>query len=480
MTTAKLEVLELFAGIGGIGRGLEQTGGFKVIGSVEIDEFCNQVRRRHHPDEPQWGDIREFPPPGYDGRPDVICGGSPCQDLSCAGKRAGLAGERSGLFHEMLRIVGELQPRWVIWENVRGAFSSNGGRDFLAVLYAFHDAGYDAEWCCLRASDFGYPHGRARVFLVAHRRGAQHAGARRRADIREEQGGECLSGAGCSELADRADELRWAQQREMERSESTRKGSSPKWTVCIGNRGAGNDGLEPGGSELADGRAAGRWQSERGGLPEEKETKARGGDRLTKYRGKQLAAGPRALRQRPAPGEQGQPAQQGEGLGDAKTVRDMGREIQTGNHKKTLCGRPSNMSQPASARYIPHAPPGPGLTHSRVNHIIKLYHEKPEEAKAIFEAEREQTDRWAEILERWPWLAPAIPATAPLEDFRRVADGLSARLGGHRQAWQIFARMYRLANAERAKALRAYGNAVVPACARYIGERILASERTSA
>ena len=346
MTAEPLKVLELFAGIGGIGRGLEQTGGFKVIGSVEIDEFCNQVRRRWWPDVPQWGDIREFPPPGYDGRPDVICGGSPCQDLSCAGKRAGLAGERSGLFHEMLRIVGELQPRWVIWENVRAAFSSNGGRDFLTILHAFHDAGYDAEWCCLRASDFGYPHGRARVFLVAHRRGAQQERA-------------------------------------------------------AGKRSASWEGAGRRGAELADKSVKGLEGATR--------ARIQGRGNRPSSGGSELADGPRALRQRPAPGEQGQPAQQGEG--------------------------------------IPHAPPGPN-----------------------------ETERWAEILERWPWLAPAIPSTPPLEDFRRLADGLSARLGGHRQAWRIFARMYRLANAERAQALKALGNAVVGACARWIGERILKAD----
>ena len=116
----KLTVGSLFAGIGGAELGLEQTGGFKTIWSVEIDEFCNEVRRRHWPDVPQYGDIREFPPAGIE-RPDVIFGGSPCQDLSCAGKQAGLAGERSGLFLEMVRVVWELRPPGVGWETVRGA-----------------------------------------------------------------------------------------------------------------------------------------------------------------------------------------------------------------------------------------------------------------------------------------------------------------------------------------------------------------------
>lgn len=163
-----LTVGSLFAGIGGLELGLEQTGGFKTIWSVEINEFANEIRKRHWPDVPQFRDVREFPPREGIERPDVICGGSPCQDLSCAGTRIGIGGERSGLFLEMVRIVRELQPRYVVWENVRGAFSSNGGKDFRTVLGHFSDLGYDAEWTMLRASDFGASHCRARVFLLAY------------------------------------------------------------------------------------------------------------------------------------------------------------------------------------------------------------------------------------------------------------------------------------------------------------------------
>ena len=228
-----LTVGELFAGIGGGGLGLEQTGGFKTIWSVEIEAFCNEIRKRHWPDVPQFRDIRATR--GLDSAHsfgcsrrfghvqrsnprapwiemrhelepvDVIVGGSPCQDLSCAGKRVGLGGKRSGLFLEMVRIVRELSPRYVVWENVRGAFSSRGGADFRAVLGYFSDLGYDAEWTMLRASDFGYPHGRARVFLVAYRPGARCEGEGEGAGVREERGGECVSGEGRGAVANAGD-----------------------------------------------------------------------------------------------------------------------------------------------------------------------------------------------------------------------------------------------------------------------------------
>jgi hypothetical protein len=164
--------------------------------------------------------------------------------------------------------------------------------------------------------------------------------------------------------------------------------------------------------------------------------------------------------------------QAGEQLGDAYPTRCDGGQ-QTG---RLACLSIEKSSTESAIDGIPHAPPGPGLTHARVKDIIKLFAEEPEKAKAVFEAERSQTERWAEIIEVWPWLAPAIPKEAPLEDFRRLADGLSARLGGHRQAWRVFARMYRLANAERAKALKAYGNAIVSDCAQHIGKKILDHE----
>jgi len=174
-TARKLTVGSLFSGIGGLELGLEQTGGFETIWQCEIDPYARAVLKRHWPEVPCHDDITTLDPERFE-RPDVICGGSPCQDLSTAGKRAGLGGQRSGLFYEYMRVVGAFRPRWILWENVAGALSSNGGADFFAVLGEFRCLGYDAEWCCLHASDFGYPHRRRRVFLVAYPRGERPQG----------------------------------------------------------------------------------------------------------------------------------------------------------------------------------------------------------------------------------------------------------------------------------------------------------------
>lgn len=98
---------------------------------------------------------------------DVICGGFPCQDVSVAGKRVGLEGERSGLWEEMRRIIREVRPRLVIVENVRGLLSLGIGR----VLGDLAELGYDAEWTVLSAASQGAPHRRDRVFIVAYPNG---------------------------------------------------------------------------------------------------------------------------------------------------------------------------------------------------------------------------------------------------------------------------------------------------------------------
>lgn len=120
----------LFAGIGGFDLGLERAG-FEVRWQVEIDPFCRKVLDKRWPGVTKYGDIREV-----DGLEsvDLICGGFPCQDLSVAGKRAGLAGERSGLFYELLRIADSQPTAWVLAENVPGLLSSQKGADFATVL----------------------------------------------------------------------------------------------------------------------------------------------------------------------------------------------------------------------------------------------------------------------------------------------------------------------------------------------------------
>jgi DNA (cytosine-5)-methyltransferase 1 len=118
-------------------------------------------------DAPVWSDAATFDGKPWRGRVAGVVGGTPCQDLSLAGKRAGLHGERSGLFFEFVRIIRECQPEWVVWENVGGATSA-----LPAVFAAFEAEGYRGAWARVRASDVGAPHERARVFLLAHRDGS--------------------------------------------------------------------------------------------------------------------------------------------------------------------------------------------------------------------------------------------------------------------------------------------------------------------
>lgn len=161
----------LFAGIGGFDLGFEREG-FTTSWAVEIDQKAQAVLRRHFPSTALHDDVCQFGAHNL-GPVDVVTFGSPCQDLSVAGKRAGLAGERSGLFHESARIIRELReaygrPDFAIWENVPGAFSSNAGRDFAAVIQAMVDIGArDVAWRVLDSRFAGVAQRRRRVFLVA-------------------------------------------------------------------------------------------------------------------------------------------------------------------------------------------------------------------------------------------------------------------------------------------------------------------------
>jgi DNA (cytosine-5)-methyltransferase 1 len=161
----------LFAGIGGFDLGFEREG-FTTSWAVEIDQKAQAVLRRHFPSAALHDDVCQVGAHNL-GPVDVVTFGSPCQDLSVAGKRAGLAGERSGLFHESARIIRELRsaygkPDFAIWENVPGAFSSNAGRDFAAVIQAMVDIGArDVAWRVLDSRFAGVAQRRRRVFLVA-------------------------------------------------------------------------------------------------------------------------------------------------------------------------------------------------------------------------------------------------------------------------------------------------------------------------
>ena len=185
--TAPLTYAELFAGAGGLSMGLEAAG-FVCAAHAEIDPHARAVLRHHWPDTRLDGDVAEIDGHDYTGV-TLISGGSPCQDLSLAGRRAGLKGERSGLFYEQVRLWRESGAPYLLWENVSGALNSNNGRDFAAVLSALVGAaiavpsdgwrsggvaaGRDAvaAWRVLDLQHFGPPQRRTRVFVLAARNG---------------------------------------------------------------------------------------------------------------------------------------------------------------------------------------------------------------------------------------------------------------------------------------------------------------------
>lgn len=167
-----LRVLDLFSGIGGFSLGLERTGGFKTVAFCEIEPFPRQVLAKHWPEVPCYDDVctltaDRLRADGID-RVDVITGGFPCQDLSSAGKQAGIAGERSGLWSEICRLSGELRPEFAIIENVTNLLAGERGAWFSRVLRDLAEIRYDAEWHCIPAAAVGAPHGRDRVWIVAY------------------------------------------------------------------------------------------------------------------------------------------------------------------------------------------------------------------------------------------------------------------------------------------------------------------------
>jgi DNA (cytosine-5)-methyltransferase 1 len=169
-----LTVGSLFSGIGGLDLGLERAG-MQVLWQCEIDPYCRRVLEKHWPEVTRYDDIREITGDEV-GYTDVLAGGFPCQDVSTAGKRAGIKeGTRSGLWAEYARLIGEIKPRWVIIENVPGLLSIDAGRGMGTVLYDLAVRGYDAEWDCISAASVGALHRRDRIFIVAH---ARHLGGR--------------------------------------------------------------------------------------------------------------------------------------------------------------------------------------------------------------------------------------------------------------------------------------------------------------
>lgn len=193
-----MRAISLFSGVGGFEIGFERAG-INTVLQAERDPWALQVLARHWPQTKRVTDVREIRiqpgtvsdiaggmgrilEGGYDPRRDhgarategeaasgidLVYGGFPCQDLSVAGKRAGLGGERSGLWFEFHRVLSELRPRWAVIENVPGLLSSNQGRDFAILLAGLDELGFDVAWAVLDAQNFGVPQRRRRVFIVA-------------------------------------------------------------------------------------------------------------------------------------------------------------------------------------------------------------------------------------------------------------------------------------------------------------------------
>ena len=195
-----MKFIDLFAGIGGFRRGMELAG-HECVGFCEWDKYATasyismhlitnkqreylstlDLKKRQKEilkDEYKNGewysnDIRNVDA-GSVPKADCWCFGAPCQDFSIAGKRAGLNGDRSSLVREVFRILGEIEeksrPEWIIYENVKGMFSSNRGFDYLEILLAMDGLGYDCEWQLFNSKDWGVPQNRERVYTVGHLR----------------------------------------------------------------------------------------------------------------------------------------------------------------------------------------------------------------------------------------------------------------------------------------------------------------------
>ncbi len=252
-----MKYVSLFSGIGGLDLGLDRAG-FRCAAQVEIDPYCRAVLAKHWPDVQRENDITTFDGRPYHGHIDLICGGFPCQDISCAGKGAGLSGERSGLWFEMLRVISEARPTWVIAENVPALRTRGIDR----VLSDLEGLGYTGRPLVVGAWAVGAPHKRDRVWIVAHAKShrclSDHDHLRSRGQIqakgdqsgdgdlahapgrgRPEQGyiiggfvadqgvGVGLADSDTTGLEERPEQLAWSQRAASERSRSVAWPSRP-------------------------------------------------------------------------------------------------------------------------------------------------------------------------------------------------------------------------------------------------------------
>ena len=169
-----LTFLDFFSGVGGFRHGLELAG-MKCVGFCEKDKFARKSYEAMYDTKGEWfhDDITTIDSTRIP-KADLWCAGSPCQNVSIAGKRAGLYGERSGLFFTFVELIKsqkeEDKSEWVLLENVKGLLSSGGGRDYLDYLSILDEAGYDLEWQVFNSKDYGVPQNRERIYTLGHLR----------------------------------------------------------------------------------------------------------------------------------------------------------------------------------------------------------------------------------------------------------------------------------------------------------------------
>ncbi len=214
-----LSVLDLFSGIGGFTLAADRLGGFRTDTFVELNPYCQKILAKHWPDTPIHSDVRTFQPTQHY---DVITAGFPCQDISHAGREAGIAGDRSGLFYEVIRLLRTIKPSYLILENVSNIVSQHQGDTLRTILGEIAGAGYDAEWAIVSARDVGACHLRKRWWCIAYPERTRLQGRWRQCGLRK-GGAEVETGwsGGSSDWRD------W-------------RGYVSKPTICRGNDGLSN------------------------------------------------------------------------------------------------------------------------------------------------------------------------------------------------------------------------------------------------
>lgn len=211
-----MKLLDLFSGIGGFSLAAHWMG-WETVGFVEIDPFCQKVLKKNFPNVPIYGDIKQFDGKKYNGSIDLICGGFPCQPFSTAGKRKGKNDDRF-LWHEMLRVIKEVKPTWIVGENVAGLLSMGNGSILDDILTDLENEGYQTETFIIPACAVQAPHRRDRIWIVAHAEGINNrrsAGKFQEPDEqrRKERSKERVSEFGSTniELTSNTSERRWRQ-----------------------------------------------------------------------------------------------------------------------------------------------------------------------------------------------------------------------------------------------------------------------------